>query len=61
MNLWLPVERVGGRGRLGVWDSHVHTLIFKIKCLSMKKKIEQLAEMEKIKKLKIKINKFWQK
>ena len=23
-------ERVGGRGRLGVWDWHVHTAIFKI-------------------------------
>ena len=30
-----------GRDRLGVWNWHVHTTIFKIKCLSMggKKKI----------------------
>ena len=27
-----------GRDRLGVWDWHVHTSIFKIKCLSMKRK-----------------------
>ena len=28
---------VGGRDRLGVWDWHVHTAMFKIKCLSVKK------------------------
>ena len=30
--------RVEERDRLEVWDWHVHTTIFKIKCLSMKKK-----------------------
>ena len=34
----------GGRDRLDVWDLHVHTPIFKIKCFSMKKK---LGNMEK--------------
>ena len=30
-NLWLPGEKVGGwRERLGVWDGHAHTAIFKI-------------------------------
>ena len=28
----------GGRDRLGVWDWHVHAVIFKIKCLTMRKK-----------------------
>ena len=31
----------GGRNRLGVWDWHAHTAIFKIKCLPMKNKYKQ--------------------
>jgi len=34
--------RVRGRDRLGVWDWHVHTAIFKIKCLTMKKTIVKI-------------------
>ena len=30
MNLWLPEGKGGRRDRLGVWDWHVHTAIFKI-------------------------------
>jgi len=28
--LMVTREKVWGRGRLGVWDLHVHTIIFKI-------------------------------
>ena len=41
MSLWLPGGDCGGRDRLDVWDLHVHTPIFKIKCFSMKKKIRK--------------------
>ena len=30
LNLWLPERKCWGRDRLGVWDWHVHTTIFKI-------------------------------
>ena len=29
--LWLPEEIVGGAGdKLGVWDSHIHTIVYEI-------------------------------